>query len=242
MLTLVADIKGVPPPSSAVAGAFSCPWHRVPVSGHLRAIAKLNPADSWKKCNALHLRRRPKRIEGVSPMIEQDVTLAPVAEFSCVLPPRSGRLKFTPERIEQIRNLVERGTSREDIAALIGVTVGSLAVTCSRLGISLRRPAFNNGIRLLRRDRSLTKQMSTPERPEQKSTTLHTERPASARFVLRMQYKGMERTTEFPLTQEMITQLAFEAGCRNMTVGELIGELIRTTTERDLIHRVLDVS
>ena len=177
-------------------------------------------------------------------MIEQHVTLAPVAQFSSVLPPRSGRLKFTPERIEQIRNLVERGMSREDIAALIGVTVGSLAVTCSRLGISLRRPTFNNGIRLLQRDRSLTKQMNTPERPEQQSTTLHTERRASteARFVLRMQYKGMERTTELPFTQEMITQLAIEAGCRNMTVGELIGELIRATTERDLIQRVLNVS
>ena len=36
----------------------------------------------------------------------------------------SGRpLKFTPERIQQIKNLVERGTGRDEIAALIGVTV-----------------------------------------------------------------------------------------------------------------------
>ena len=34
---------------------------------------------------------------------------------------------------------MERGKSREEIAELIGVTVGSLQVTCSRLGISLRR-------------------------------------------------------------------------------------------------------
>ena len=51
---------------------------------------------------------------------------------------RGRRLKFTPERIEQIKNLVERGKHREEIAALIGVTVGSLQATCSRLGISLR--------------------------------------------------------------------------------------------------------
>jgi hypothetical protein len=51
---------------------------------------------------------------------------------------RGRRVKFTPERIEQIKNLVERGKHREEIAALIGVTVGSLQVTCSRLGISLR--------------------------------------------------------------------------------------------------------
>ena len=48
-------------------------------------------------------------------------------------------VKFTPEQI-QIKNLVERGTSREEIAELIGATVGSLQVTCSRLGVSLRQP------------------------------------------------------------------------------------------------------
>ena len=56
---------------------------------------------------------------------------------------RGRQIKFTPERIQQIKNLVERGTCREEIAELIGVTVGSLQVTCSRLGISLRRPTFN---------------------------------------------------------------------------------------------------
>ena len=66
--------------------------------------------------------------------------------------PRGGPTKFTPERIQQIRNLVERGKSREEIAELIGVTLGSLQVTCSRLGISLRRPSrSDNGIRLLPR-------------------------------------------------------------------------------------------
>src|SRR5262244_2668148 len=64
---------------------------------------------------------------------------------------RGRRIKFTPERIQQIRNLVERGKSREEIAELIGVTVGSLQVTCSRLGISLRRVVFNNGMGLQRR-------------------------------------------------------------------------------------------
>src|SRR5262245_56076620 len=57
------------------------------------------------------------------------------------LPSKSGRrVKFTPERIEQSRNLAERGKTREEIAEIIEVTVGSLQVTCSRLGISLRRP------------------------------------------------------------------------------------------------------
>jgi hypothetical protein len=48
--------------------------------------------------------------------------------------PRKGRrTKFTLERVQQIKNLVSQGKSREEIAGLIGVTVGSLQVTCSKL-------------------------------------------------------------------------------------------------------------
>ena len=36
------------------------------------------------------------------------------------------RIKFTPERLQHIKNLVERGLSREQIAETIGVTLGSL--------------------------------------------------------------------------------------------------------------------
>jgi len=45
-------------------------------------------------------------------------------------------VKLTPEKIQQIKNLVERGTSREKIAETIGVTVNSLQTVYSRLGIS----------------------------------------------------------------------------------------------------------
>jgi DNA-binding NarL/FixJ family response regulator len=57
-------------------------------------------------------------------------------ELAKQLPTYGGRIKVTPQRIQQIRNLVERGKSREEIAELIGVTVRSLQVTCSRLEIS----------------------------------------------------------------------------------------------------------
>ena len=73
-------------------------------------------------------------------------------ELATQLPTYGRQIKFTPERVQQIRNLVERGKSREEIAELIGVSVGSLQVTCSRLGISLRPVVFDNGMRLLRRD------------------------------------------------------------------------------------------
>jgi DNA-binding NarL/FixJ family response regulator len=61
-------------------------------------------------------------------------------ELATQLPTYGRRVKFTPERAQQIRNLVEQGKSREEIAELIGVTVRSLKVTCSRLAISVRRP------------------------------------------------------------------------------------------------------
>jgi DNA-binding Lrp family transcriptional regulator len=52
-------------------------------------------------------------------------------------PARKSRVvKFTPETIQQIKKLTERGASREKIAETIGVTVNSLQTACSRLGIS----------------------------------------------------------------------------------------------------------
>jgi hypothetical protein len=61
----------------------------------------------------------------------------------------------------------------------------------------------------------------------------------SANFAIRMRYKGEERTTELPLTHDMIRQLAFEAALRNMRIGELIGELMVAMLKKDLFQRVL---
>ena len=170
-----------------------------------------------------------------------------------------GRLiKFTPERIQQIRNLVERGKSREEIAELIDVTVGSLQVTCSRLGISLRRPVFDTQAGLLRRrgphfnkvppDRAGVPIRPTEEQPQSgpgeqvQPTTPAQERPHkvdSVHLALRMQYRGDERITELPLTQNMITCLAFEAQFRGMSMGKLVGELIIAMIKEDLFQQVL---
>jgi len=72
---------------------------------------------------------------------------------SSQVPSRGRPIKFTPGRIQQITNLVERGKSPEEIAELIEVTINSLQVTCSRLGISLRRPKLEQiSLGLNRRD------------------------------------------------------------------------------------------
>jgi hypothetical protein len=81
--------------------------------------------------------------------------------------PRSrGRpTKFTPERMRQITNLVERGKTREEIAEIIGVTTGTLQVTCSKLGISLRRPKFDTGTGLLQLRRPRSHGAASPNQP-----------------------------------------------------------------------------
>src|SRR5262249_24540721 len=190
-------------------------------------------------------------------------------ELATQLLTRRGRqMKFTPERLQQIRNLVERGKSREEIAELIGVTVGSLQVTCSRLGISLRRVVFNNGMGLLRRggphsdNRTSTYTASrhggVPPingQPQQNSqsgpleqpqaTTPHEERARTdetglASFALRMKYRAYERTSELPLAQAMIGQLALEAQFRNLRIGEFVGDLLTAMMKRDLFQHVLE--
>jgi len=55
---------------------------------------------------------------------------------------RGRRVKFTSQAIEKIKELVAEGLSRDEIANRLGVTVGSLQVTCSRL--ELFRPTAQN--------------------------------------------------------------------------------------------------
>ena len=209
-------------------------------------------------------------LKGDSEMNHHDLITAPLAKFSSQVTPRGRRIKFTPERFQQIRNLVERGKSREEIAELIEVTVGSLQVTCSKIGISLRRPRLDNGIRLLPRGKpvpsngrttpDLSCDVSVPlqpiaERrqdsqpgPEQTQYTTPHQAGSKAKEVnfanlaLTMRYKGEERTTELALTQLAIGQLALEAGLRDMSIGEFISELVTGTIEKNLFQRVLDIS
>jgi hypothetical protein len=165
------------------------------------------------------------------------------------------RTKFTPERIQQICNLVERGVSRDEIAEIIGVTSGTLQVTCSKMGISLRRPKIDNGVCLLRKHTPLCENAShagdydervplqaTEEQsqgntqsqpaelaviatPQQERAT--TPDACSASFAIKFQYGGMERTAELPLTPHTIRQVALEAALRDVKIEELVAEIIR---------------
>jgi hypothetical protein len=177
--------------------------------------------------------------------------------------------KFTPENIRQIVNLVERGKSKEQIAEIIGVTVGTLQVTCSKLGISLRQPRFNTGTGILRRRRlqrdeqpSLAVQSQAREvvlkdkneqdqLPTEKAAVKRGEPPSRRRgretvgtpsmnFAIMMLYKGEQKRSELPLTQAMIGHLALEAELRGMGIGELMTQLIVAAIEKDMFKAILD--
>jgi hypothetical protein len=185
--------------------------------------------------------------------------MAQTAEPATQALTRGRQRKFTPERIRQIKNLVEQGTSREKIAELIGVTVGSLQVTCSRLGVTLRRPKFAPGAGLREEPHSsgiAGDNPSSGDMPLQSSQLLelgqgspacqgHAQtanegRPGVANFAIRLQCRGRERMTELPLTQQVVRQLAFEAQLRNMRIGELVGEVIVAMLKKDLLQAVLE--
>ena len=151
--------------------------------------------------------------------------------------------KFTPEVIEQIKNLVDRGKSRDEIAELVGVTTGSLQVTCSRLGVSLRRPVHENGIRRATVNRVMVRTVpQSNDKPRAmdgggSGHSVGNGETFSAALILR--YRGREQAVELPITQQMMTQLVFEAGLRDMRVGVLIGEIIEGALRQDLVAQVI---
>src|SRR5262245_17371712 len=183
---------------------------------------------------------------------------------------RSRSIKFTPERLRQIKNLVERGKSRDEIADILGVSVASLQVTCSRLGISLRRPKIINGVCYLKKDEP--RENSTvphptgdhdgrvpfqpTERLSQGSSQSQSAGPAvlanpkqepattpdCCSASLRFQYRRMEQTHELSLTTHTIGQLALEAALRDVTIGELIAKIITAMVNKGLFPLVLDHS
>jgi hypothetical protein len=172
---------------------------------------------------------------------------------------RGRQSKFTPERIQQIITLVERGETRDEIAELIGVTTATLQVMCSKLGISLRRRYFDIGVRSIQRAK--IRASTTPRESEtplsqtapvrsvdsetgiranaETEPTSRTDNTLSA-FAIRMHHKGRQRAIKLPLTTEIVQKLALEAEFRGMRMVELLIKTISHVAEKDLFGLVLD--
>ena len=138
-------------------------------------------------------------------------------------PARGRRVKFTPQVIEQIKGFVAQGVSREEIANRLGVTVGSLQVTCSRLGISLRRIVLSNGSRHTADVRG---------KPAARATSF-------ANFAITMRHKGQEKVTDLPLPSTAIEELALEAISRDLNIAELIGQVLVAAINKNMIQKII---
>jgi len=158
--------------------------------------------------------------------------------------------KFTPQAIEQIGDWVALGKSREEIAGLLGVTVGTLQVACSKRGISLRRPKFRAGSNLLAHEDPYTAgSISSPVRVNSvrfdfeqvdellrgtqqneaaapRADEIGRQQVEAATLALTMHLRGRERTVPLHLPTKVITALALESQLREMSLGELIGEIV----------------
>jgi hypothetical protein len=204
--------------------------------------------------------------ESVTPKIVREAK-ASIAEPKIANVLKGRPTKFTPERIEQIRHLVALGKSRDEIAGLLGVTLGSLQVTCSKLGISLRRPRLNP---------KLNAQLNLPNHevpdtrgPISSSTKVNSvrftfeqvdellqgtqekepgaprpdeiERPQvdGANLALKMQYRNREQILPLRLSNELISALALEAQLREMSLGQLVGAIIEGAMTEG-VSRMLD--
>ena len=134
--------------------------------------------------------------------------------------------KFTPANIQKIKDWVAEGISREEIAKSLHVTVGSLQVTCSRLGISLRR-----------RDASRSRGPRTVRRHPPIAGQRHT--GTGFQITLTLECNGTRRTTELPLTRSAIVQLKLEAEMRNLSMGQLLAEVASMAIKKGMIEEIL---
>jgi hypothetical protein len=160
---------------------------------------------------------------------------------------RGRRIKFTPQAIEKIKGLVAQGSSRDEIANVLGVTVGSLQVTCSRLGISLRRHILQNGSArhtLDSRGRSIPTpgaveiaHVREPKTEEVPQTAVDS--APLAKFAIMMRYRGKDVVTDVPLTSHAISALALNAMSRDLGIAELVGQILAAAIKKDMIKEIL---
>ena len=154
-------------------------------------------------------------------------------------PSRGRRVKFTQQAIEKIKEFVAGGISREEIANRLGVTVGSLQVTCSRLGISLRRIISRNGSRRHTADVRLGSVGIAHVREQKEVSQPEACAAPVAKFAITMRHRGKEQTSDIPLSSATIEALALEATWRDLAIAELIGQSLVAAINKDMIHKML---
>jgi hypothetical protein len=154
--------------------------------------------------------------------------------------------KFTPQAIEKIKKLVAQGVTRDEVANLLDVTLGSLQVTCSKLGISLRRTVKNGAAR--HRVNGNGRSVPTPgsvglvherkQNTEEVSQTTVDTAPLT-KFAVTIRHRDKEVTSDIPITSRAIEVLALEAMLRDLGIGKLVGQVLAGAVKKDMIQEIL---
>ena len=127
--------------------------------------------------------------------------------------------KFCPANVQKIKDFVAQGISRHEIAELLDVPLGSLQVTCSRLGISLRRRHVLNG--------------------NASHSPMIGHMRVDGQFQITLERDGVRRATALPLTARDIAQLALAAAVRNVGMTQLLTEIVIAAIKRGMIEEIL---
>jgi hypothetical protein len=149
--------------------------------------------------------------------------------------PRAGRAsKFTPQTIQKIKEMVAQGLSREEIAQRLDVTVGSLQVTCSRLGVSLRRsrmrvPSYER----LKPELELSQAGSEVGLAEKGSLL-------KVKIAITIQRGNLLRTFDVPLSNKTVGELGLLASLRQVKLVELIAQILSGAVDKGLVEKMLN--
>jgi len=134
------------------------------------------------------------------------------------------RRKFTARVLAQITQLLEQGASAAEIASTIGCTVGSLRVTCSQLGISLRR---RTGAPLANRRRP-----TSARKPRDLSTQLHQHSRESR--------AGRRTQLTLLLPRGTLDQLRKQSATKGVSDTSFAARLLEAIVRDNLYEAVLD--
>lgn len=138
--------------------------------------------------------------------------------------------KFTPDNVAKIKSWVAQGVSRDEIASRLEVTVGSLQVTCSRLGVSLRKSSLASGNGAIPRYSVIQRSI---ERAAEGTYS------AQAKFTLLLKAQNRQVAFDLSLRAGLIEQLVLHASVRGESVVDLISTILSQVVQKDLVGELL---
>jgi transposase-like protein len=146
------------------------------------------------------------------------------------------RRKFTPEAIEKIKELRKQGARRKDIAESLGVSVNTLSVTCSHLGISLRSE-HHTADQDARTEPAPDEIAQVREHKEAPQAAVDT--APSGKFSLIMRCGDKEIATDIPVTPRQVAALAVNASLREARLTKFLAKLLVSAIKKDMIQQIL---